>query len=133
MIDDTIENNILFGRKVKNRKKLINDAIKFSQLNNFIKTLPKGLKTIVGNNGARLSGGQKQRIVIARALLLKPSLLVFDEATSSLDSQTENELMKEILRLNKISTILIISHKFEIIKKCDVKYLVQESKVKKYY
>lgn len=133
LIDDTIENNILFGRKVKNRKKLINDAIKFSQLNNFIKTLPKGLKTIVGNNGARLSGGQKQRIVIARALLLKPSLLVFDEATSSLDSQTENELMKEILRLNKISTILIISHKFEIIKKCDVKYLVQESKVKKYY
>jgi ABC-type multidrug transport system fused ATPase/permease subunit len=133
LIDDTIENNILFGRKVKKRKKLIDDAIKFSQLKNFIKTLPNGLKTIVGNNGARLSGGQKQRIVIARALLLKPSLLVFDEATSSLDSQTENELMKEILRLNKISTILIISHKFEIIKKCDVKYLVQESKVKKYY
>jgi ABC-type multidrug transport system fused ATPase/permease subunit len=132
LIDDTIENNILFGRKVKNKKKLINNAIKFSQLNNFIKTLPDGLKTIVGNNGARLSGGQKQRIVIARALLLKPSLLVFDEATSSLDTETENELMKEILKLNKITTILIISHKLEIIKTCSVRYFVKGSKIKKY-
>ena len=130
LIDDTIENNILFGRKVKNKKKLINNAIKFSQLNNFIKTLPDGLKTIVGNNGARLSGGQKQRIVIARALLLKPSLLVFDEATSSLDSETENELMKEILKLNKITTVLIISHKLEIIKKCNVRYFVKDKKIK---
>ena len=130
LIDDTIENNILFGRKVKNKKKLINNAIKFSQLNNFIKTLPDGLKTIVGNNGARLSGGQKQRMVIARALLLKPSLLVFDEATSSLDSETESELMKEILKLNKITTVLIISHKLEIIKKCNVRYFVKDKKIK---
>ena len=89
------------------------------------------LKTIVGNNGARLSGGQKQRIVIARALLLKPSLLVFDEATSSLDSETENELMKEILKLNKITTVLIISHNLEIIKKCNVRYFVKDQKIKK--
>jgi len=116
--------------KSKIKKKLINNAIKFSQLNNFIKTLPDGLKTIVGNNGARLSGGQKQRMVIARALLLKPSLLVFDEATSSLDSETENELMKEILKLNKITTVLIISHKLEIIKKCNVRYFVKDKKIK---
>ena len=131
LMDDTIENNILFGRKVKNKKKLIDRAIKSSQLNNFINTLPQGLKTIVGNNGARLSGGQKQRIVIARALLLKPSLLVFDEATSSLDSETENELMKEILKLNKITTVLIISHNLEIIKSCGVRYFVKNRKINK--
>ncbi len=130
LIDDTIEKNIIFGRKIKNNKKLINDAIKFSQLENLIKTLPNGIKTKVGNNGARLSGGQKQRIVIARALLMKPSLLVFDEATSSLDTQTENEIMKEILKLNKITTILIISHKLEIIKMCNIKYFVKKSKIK---
>jgi ATP-binding cassette, subfamily B, bacterial PglK len=130
LMDDTIENNIIFGRKVKNKKKLVNDAIKFSQLRNLIKTLPNGIQTKVGNNGVRLSGGQKQRIVIARALLMKPSLLLFDEATSSLDTQTENEIMKEILKLNKITTILIISHKLEIIKMCNIRYFVKKSKIK---
>ena len=80
-----------------------------------------------------MSGGQKQRIVIARALLLKPSLIVFDEATSSLDPKTENELMREILKLNKITTVIIISHKSEIIKKCNIKYLVKNKKIKKYH
>ncbi len=130
LIDDTIENNIIFGRKVINKKKLVGDAIKFSQLSNLIKTLPNGMQTKVGNNGVRLSGGQKQRIVIARALLMKPSLLVFDEATSSLDAQTENEIMREILKLNKITTILVISHKLEIIKMCNVRYFVKNSKIK---
>ncbi len=130
LIDDTIENNIIFSRKVGNKKKLIHNAIKFSQLDNLIKTLPNGIQTKVGNNGARLSGGQKQRIVIARALLMKPSLLVFDEATSSLDTQTEREIMKEILKLNKITTILIISHKLEIIKMCNIKYFVKNSKIR---
>ena len=132
LTDDTIENNIIFGRKIKNKQRLIKDALKFSQLDKFIKSLPNGINTIVGNNGVRLSGGQKQRIVIARALLLRPSLIVFDEATSSLDSKTENELMKEILKLNKITTVLIISHKLEIIKKCNLKYLVKNKKIKKY-
>ncbi len=130
LMDDTIENNIIFGRKVINKKKLVSDAIKFSQLSNLIKTLPNGMQTKVGNNGVRLSGGQKQRIVIARALLMKPSLLLFDEATSSLDIQTENEIMKEILKLNKITTILVISHKLEIIRMCNVRYFVKNSKIK---
>ena len=132
LTDDTIENNIIFGRRIKDKKRLIKNALKFSQLDKFVKSLPNGIKTFVGNNGVRLSGGQKQRIVIARALLLKPSIVVFDEATSSLDSETENELMKEILKLNKITTVLIISHKSEIIKKCNIRYLVKNKKIKKY-
>ena len=132
LIDDTIENNIIFGRRIKDKKRLIKNALKFSQLDKFINSLPNGINTLVGNNGVRLSGGQKQRIVIARALLLRPSLVVFDEATSSLDSETESELMREILKLNKITTVLIISHKSEIIKKCNIKYLVKNKKIKKY-
>ncbi len=132
LIDDTIENNIIFGRRIKDKKRLIKNALKFSQLDKFVNSLPNGIHTVVGNNGVRLSGGQKQRIVIARALLLRPSLVVFDEATSSLDSETESELMKEILKLNKITTVIIISHKSEIIKKCNIKYLVKNKKIKKY-
>ena len=132
LIDDTIENNIIFGRRIKDKKRLIKNALKFSQLDKFVNSLPNGIHTVVGNNGVRLSGGQKQRIVIARALLLRPSLVVFDEATSSLDSETESELMKEILKLNKITTVLIISHKSEIIKKCNIRYLVKNKKIKKY-
>ena len=131
LMDDTIENNILFGRNLKNKKKYINNSIKLSQIEKFISELPKGLKTYVGNNGSRLSGGQKQRIVIARALLFKPELIIFDEATSALDSTTEKELIKEIYKLKKITTLIIISHKKEIINKCDYKYKIKNNKLHK--
>jgi len=129
LFDDTIENNILFGRSIKDKKKIIKQSIKLSQIEKFISQLPKGLQTYVGNNGARLSGGQKQRIVIARALLLKPELIIFDEATSSLDTKTENELIKEIYKLKKITTVIIISHKKEIIDQCDYKYIIKDNKI----
>ncbi|MDB9719216.1 ATP-binding cassette domain-containing protein, partial [Candidatus Pelagibacter sp.] len=129
LFDDTIENNILFGRSVKDKKKIIKQSIKLSQIEKFISQLPKGLQTYVGNNGARLSGGQKQRIVIARALLFKPELIIFDEATSSLDTKTENELIKEIYKLKKITTVVIISHKKEIIDQCDYKYIIKDNKI----
>ena len=75
---------------------------------------------------------QREHSVLSGSLL-KPSLIVFDEATSSLDPKTENELMREILKLNKITTVIIISHKSEIIKKCNIKYLVKNKKIKKYH
>lgn len=131
LTDDTIENNILFGRNIKNKNNAIKKIIKLTQLKDFISELPMGLQTLVGNNGARLSGGQKQRIVISRALLLNPELIIFDEATSALDQLTENKLIKEIYKLKKVTTVIIISHKKEIIDKCDYKYIVRNNRVYK--
>ena len=80
-------------------KKSLEYSVKASQLDEFINTLPDNLETYVGEHGVRLSGGQRQRIALARALYINPPILVFDEATSSLDSQTEVEIMSSIKKL----------------------------------
>ena len=94
-------------------------AIEASQLKKFINSLEQGKETIVGENGVRLSGGQVQRIGIARALYNNPSVLIFDEATSSLDYETEKELMKDINMLKTNKTLIIIAHRLTTVEKCD--------------
>ena len=121
LTDDTIAQNIAFGiSKDKINNKMIDRAINASQLKEFISSLEHGIKTIVGENGVRLSGGQLQRIGIARALYNNPSVLVFDEATSSLDYETEKELMIDINKLKKEKTLIIITHRLSIVDKCDL-------------
>jgi len=127
IIDDTIENNILFGRD----KNVINNdslhkAIKLAQLDEFTQNLPMGLKTKIGERGAQISGGQKQRIGIARALYYDPPLLIFDEATSSLDFKTEDLIMNSIYSL-KGRTKFIISHRQSTLKECDKVYEIKNS------
>lgn len=126
LMDDTIENNIVFGlnKKLLDQKALDN-ALKYSQLKKFIGTLPDGIKTMVGERGARLSGGQLQRIGIARALYHNPSFLIFDEATSSLDYDTENAIVDCIDQLEG-KTKIIIAHRLSSFKNCD--YLIKIDK-----
>jgi ABC-type multidrug transport system fused ATPase/permease subunit len=128
LMDDTIENNIVFGlnKKLLDHKALGN-ALKNSQLKKFIGTLPDGIKTMVGERGVRLSGGQIQRIGIARALYHNPSFLIFDEATSSLDYDTEDAIVDCIDQLEG-KTKIIIAHRLSSVKNCD--YIIKLNKGK---
>ena len=118
LFDDTLKNNICISPAQNIDEKLLNKVIKQADLENFVKKLPNGLNTKVGERGAKVSGGQKQRIGIARSLYHGTDLLIFDEITSSLDLDTEKNIIKVISRI-KDKTILMITHKKENLKICD--------------
>ncbi len=130
MVDSTIRKNVAFGYKDEE----IDDekvwrALKEAQLDEFVKGLPEGLNTSIGERGIRISGGQRQRIGIARALLEDPEVLVLDEATSALDNDTEAAIMDSINRLHGRKTLIIIAHRLQTIEKCDMVYRVEHGKV----
>ncbi|MCR4762622.1 MAG: ABC transporter ATP-binding protein/permease [Lachnospiraceae bacterium] len=129
MIDTTIRKNVAFG--VPDDE--INDdqvwaALREAQLDTFVKGLPDGLDTTIGERGIRLSGGQRQRISIARALFGDPEVLVLDEATSALDNETEAAIMESINRLHGRKTLIIIAHRLQTIEKCDIVYRIDGRK-----
>ncbi len=121
LLDDTYKKNIGFGlsnQEIDESK--LNNAIKLSQLHEFIKTLPDGVNSSVGESGVRISGGQQQRIGIARALYNNPSVLVLDEATSALDNDTEKDVMGAINNIQGDKTIIIIAHRLSTVQNCDL-------------
>ena len=99
--------------------KEIYEVIQKANLKEFVDTLPNGIETVVGEKGIKLSGGQIQRLGIARAIYSDPEILCLDEATSSLDYQTENEILKTMLSLKKDKTVIIIAHRLKTIENCD--------------
>jgi ABC-type multidrug transport system fused ATPase/permease subunit len=120
LTDDTLRRNIALGLADED----IDDAavwraLRAAQLSEFVKHLPKGLEALVGERGVRLSGGQRQRIGIARALYHDPQVLVLDEATSSLDTETESGVMDAVRAMHGEKTILIISHRLSTVEHCD--------------
>ena len=132
LVDDSIRNNINFY----NNSAVIDDertwkAAEQAQLKDFIESLPQGLDTIVGERGIRLSGGQRQRIGIARALYNKPELLVLDEATSSLDNETEKAVIGAIDNLYGKITMIVVAHRLTTIEKCDVIYKLNNGEITK--
>ncbi len=129
MLDDTIRKNVAFGvPEDKIDEKRLWEVLKEAQLDEFIKTLPDGLDTGIGERGIRLSGGQRQRIGIARALYNNPEVLILDEATSALDNDTEAAIMESINRLHGKKTLIIIAHRLQTIEKCDIVYRVENGK-----
>lgn len=118
LFDDTIYNNIAFSRPDATREEVMN-AIKFAQLDKIIQEFPQKEDTVVGERGVKLSGGEKQRVSIARALLADKKILVLDEATSSLDSQTEHDIQMALEKLMKGRTTIIIAHRLSTIMKAD--------------
>ena len=130
MMDDDIKSNVAFGVPRENQDEgRVWAALKEAQLEEFVKGLKDGIKTQIGERGMRLSGGQKQRLGIARALYSNPDILVFDEATSALDNDTEFAVMSSINRLHGKKTMIIIAHRIQTIKECDLVYKVEGGKI----
>jgi ABC-type multidrug transport system fused ATPase/permease subunit len=130
MIDSSIRKNVAFGypdEEIDDEK--VWRALKEAQLDEFVRGLPEGLDTSIGERGIRISGGQRQRIGIARALFEDPEVLVLDEATSALDNETEAAIMDSINRLHGRKTLIIIAHRLQTIEKCDMVYRVEHGSV----
>jgi len=109
LIDDSIKNNIALGHKKIDKERLL-DAIQKSKLNKLIRTLPNGVESLVGENGAKISGGQRQRIALARAFYNNKQVIILDEPTSALDGKTAGDIFKELNQLKKNITIIVITH-----------------------
>lgn len=123
LMDDSIRRNVAFGCRDEDiDDQRLAESIMLSQLQDLVNQLPDGLDTLVGEHGVRLSGGQRQRIGIARALYNDPDVLVLDEATSSLDSETEREISAAIENLAGKKTIIIIAHRLSTIENCNMIY-----------
>jgi len=124
LFNDTIKNNILYGKPEATKKEII-DATKAANIYNFIESLPEKYDTLVGERGVKLSTGQKQRLAIARAIIRNPKILVLDEATSSLDVQSEKLIQEALERLVENKTTFIIAHRLSTVRKAN-KILVLE-------
>jgi len=126
MLDTSIRENVAFGIDPKDADEdRIWKVLEEAQMADFIRSLPDGLDTMIGDRGVRISGGQRQRIGIARALYNDPDLLVFDEATSALDNETEAAIMEAIGSLKGRKTMVIIAHRLKTIENCDKVYRVE--------
>jgi ATP-binding cassette, subfamily B, bacterial len=128
LFDTTIGENIAFGNPGASETDII-EAAKHANLYDFILSLPDGLDTLVGERGVQLSGGQKQRVSIARVFLKNPAILVFDEATSSLDTESESLIKESMIELCKGRSTLIIAHRLSTVKHADYTYVLKEGKV----
>ena len=130
LMDDSLRRNIAIGIAVSEIDEVaIHDALKSAQLEDFVASLPEGLDTVVGERGVRLSGGQRQRIGIARALYHRPSVLVLDEATSSLDTETEHGVMQAVQALQGDKTVIIVAHRLSTVEYCDRLYRLDAGRI----
>ena len=128
LFDDTIKNNISYAKLDAEDKDII-EVAKLSYADDFINKLPDKYDTVIGENGVRLSGGEKQRLSIARAMLKKSQIVLLDEATSSLDAETESKIQKAINYLTKDRTTLVIAHRLSTILNSDKIYVIDNGSV----
>ena len=128
LFDDTIKNNIRYANLKASEEEII-EAAKFSFASEFIDKLPKKYDTLIGENGIRLSGGEKQRLSIARAILKKSAIILLDEATSSLDAETESKIQKAINFLTEGKTTIVIAHRLSTILNSDKIYVIDNGQV----
>ena len=128
LFDDTVRNNIAYANLDATQEE-IEEAAKFSFAEEFIEKLPNKYDTLIGENGVRLSGGEKQRLSIARAILKKSSIILLDEATSSLDAETENKIQKAISFLTQGKTTIVIAHRLSTILNSDKIYVIDKGSV----
>ncbi|MFC1568338.1 ABC transporter ATP-binding protein [Candidatus Margulisiibacteriota bacterium] len=128
MLDGTLRENLAIGCPGASDE-MIDDICRKVHLDEFIKSLPKGLDTLVGENGICLSGGQRQRVVLARSLFMSPMILILDEATSELDLETEKLIQETLNELRKDLTIIIVAHRLSTVKSADLIYVLENGQV----
>ena len=128
LFDDTIKNNIKYGRQEATDDEVFKVA-KLSYCDEFINSLPNKFDTLIGENGVRLSGGEKQRLSIARAMMKKSSIILLDEATSSLDSETESKIQEALKVLTKNKTTIVIAHRLSTILNSNNIYVIDSGKI----
>ena len=128
LFDDTIKNNIKYAKEDASNEEII-EAAKLSHCDEFINQLPNKYETLIGENGVRLSGGEKQRISIARAMMKKSSIILLDEATSSLDSETESKIQDALAILTKNRTTIVIAHRLSTILNSNNIYVIDSGKI----
>ena len=128
LFDDTVKNNIKYANENATDEE-INEVAKLSHCDEFINNLPNKFETLIGENGVRLSGGEKQRLSIARAMLKKSSIILLDEATSSLDSETESKIQEALGILTKNKTTIVIAHRLSTILNSNNIYIIDSGKV----
>jgi subfamily B ATP-binding cassette protein MsbA len=128
LFDDTIKNNIAYAKNNASQEEIL-EACKFAAADEFVEKLPQGYNTMIGENGVRLSGGQKQRISIARAILKKSPIILLDEATSSLDADSEEIVQNAINNLTKNKTTLVIAHRLSTIHNANKIFVMKTGKI----
>ena len=128
LFDDTVLSNIAYADSKASKEKIL-EACKFSATHDFVERLPEKYNTIIGENGVRLSGGEKQRISIARAILKNAPIILLDEATSSLDADTEYKIQEAIMYLTKNRTTIIIAHRLSTVLRANKIFIVDHGKV----
>ena len=128
LFDDTVKKNIAYAKPDATNEEIL-EACKFAAADEFIEKLPLKFDTLIGENGTRLSGGQKQRISIARAILKESPIILLDEATSSLDADSEEIVQNAIINLTKNKTTLVIAHRFSTIHKADKIFVLKNGRI----
>jgi len=128
LFNNSLYDNIRYGRVEASHEEVL-EAIRLAHLNDFVAQLPKGVETLVGERGLKLSGGEKQRVAIARAILKRPPLMVFDEATSSLDSHSEQSILQAIAEISREQTSLVIAHRLSTIVDADKIIVLDQGRV----
>jgi ABC-type multidrug transport system fused ATPase/permease subunit len=129
--DGTLAENIAFGvSPEKMDREKIKECCTMAYMDEFVHDLPNGIETEIGERGIRLSGGQRQRVAIARALFNSPSVMIFDEATSSLDTKSEAEIKKTIYSLREQKTLIIIAHRLTTVEDCDRIFWLEKGTIK---
>lgn len=130
LVDDTIRANVAFGQPGEEiKEEQVWKVLHTACLDEFVRSLPDGLDTVVGERGVRLSGGQRQRLGIARALYRNPAVIVMDEATSALDNETEAAVMRAIKDLRRDRTFIMIAHRLSTVEECERRYEIEAGKI----
>ena len=130
LIDDSIKKNIALGIEDSEIDlEMIKKSLSMSRLDSFVENLPEKIETVIGERGMRLSGGQRQRIALARAFYFQRQIIVMDEATSSLDNETEKEVIDSINRMKRKITMLVIAHRLSTVKNCDYIYKIEDGEI----